>query len=36
MVMMKPKPYSEEWWLRLDARNALRKAVERSRVEARD
>ena len=31
-----PKPYSEEWWLRLDARNALRKAVERSRVEARD
>lgn len=31
---MKPNPYSEEWWLRLDVRNALRKAVERSKKEA--
>ena len=29
-----PKPESEEWWLRLDVRNALRKAVERSKKEA--
>jgi len=28
-----PKPYSEEWWLRLDARNALRRAVERQEAE---
>jgi len=32
-----PKPYSEEWWLRLDARNALRanalRAVERQGAE---
>ena len=27
-----PKPYSEEWWLQLDARNALRKAIESVRV----
>jgi len=32
--MSNPKPYSEEWWLRLDARNALRKAVKRSKREA--
>ena len=30
---MNPKPYSEEWWLRLDVRNALRKTVERSQRE---
>jgi len=30
---MKPKPYSEEWWLRLGVRTALRKAVERSKKE---
>ena len=27
-----PEPYSEEWWLRLDVRNALRKAVESVRT----
>ena len=26
--MKDPKPDSEEWWLRLDVRNALRKAIE--------
>jgi len=31
---MMPKPYSEEWWLRLDVRNALRKSVERIKKEA--
>jgi len=30
---MRPKPYSEEYWLRLDVRNALRKVVERSKKE---
>ena len=28
-----PRPYSEEWWLRLDVRNALRRAVERQGAE---
>lgn len=27
-----PEPYSEEWWLRLDVRNALRKAIESTRT----
>ena len=31
---MNPKPYSEEWWLRLDIHNALRNAIERSQREA--
>lgn len=28
------RPYSEEWWLCLDVRNALRKAIERSKKDA--
>jgi len=34
--MSTPRPYSEEWWLRLDVRNTLRKAVERNKKEMRD
>ena len=30
---MNPKPYSEDWWLRLDVRNALRKTVEINKKE---
>jgi len=28
---LNPKPYSEEWWIRLDIRNMLKKAVKRSK-----
>ena len=30
--LFKPEPYSEEQWLRLDVRNALRKAIESVRT----
>lgn len=33
---MSHEPYSEEWWLRLDVRNTLRKTIERSKRDAED